>query len=60
MPDFGALRFVDAEELMYTWWVDPEKEAALEAALADSSKNLERLPVENRFWQEWNASKSGR
>ena len=60
MPDFGALRFVDAEELMYTWWVDPEKEAALEAALADSSKNLERLPVENRFWQERNASKSGR
>ena len=60
MPDFGALRFVDAEELMYTWWVDPKKEAALEAALADSSKTLERLPIENRFWQEWNSAQSGR
>ena len=36
------------------------EEAALEAALADSSKNLERLPLENRFWQEWNTAKSGR
>ena len=60
MPDFGALRFVDAEELMYTWWIDPEKEAALEAAMADPSKNLEKLPIENRFWQEWNAARRGR
>ena len=60
MPDFGALRFVDAEELMYTWWIDPEKEAALEAAKADPSKNLEKLPIENRFWQEWNAARRGR
>ena len=60
MPDFGALRFVDKEELMYTWWIDPEKEAALAAAKEDSSITLETIPIENRFWQEWNAAKKPR
>ena len=60
MPDFGALRFVDKNELMYTWWIDPEKEAALEAAKEDASITLETIPIENRFWQEWNAAQSGR
>jgi len=60
MPDFGAQRFVDAEELMYTWWVDPAKEAALEAAKKDDSLVLETIPTENRFWQEWNAAQRKR
>jgi len=59
-PKFGALRFADREELMYTWWVDPEKEAALAAAKDDPSIILETIPTENRFWQEWNAAQSGR
>jgi ABC-type transport system substrate-binding protein len=60
MPDFGAQRFVDAEELMYTWWVDPAKDAALAAAKEDSSITLETIPTENRFWQQWNAAQRAR
>ncbi len=60
MPDFGAQRFVDAEELMYTWWIDPAKDAALAAAKEDSSITLETIPTENRFWQKWNAAQRAR
>ena len=56
MPDFGGLRFKDREDMMFTWWVDPEKEAALEAAKNDPSITLDTLPIENRFWEAWNAA----
>jgi hypothetical protein len=31
MPDFGALRFADKNELMYTWWIDQDKLAKVES-----------------------------
>ena len=58
MPDFGALRFADQQELMYTWWIDPEKEAALKAAREDDSITLDTIPIEDHFWKEWSATQS--
>jgi ABC-type transport system substrate-binding protein len=58
MPDFGALRFADREELMYSWWIDPEKEAALKAAREDDSITLDTIPIEDHFWKEWSATQS--
>ncbi|MFT5829660.1 MAG: microcin C transport system substrate-binding protein [Bacteroidia bacterium] len=56
MPAWGATKTADYDSLHYTWWVDPVKEAALEAAMKDPSITLDPGPTENRFWQEWNKS----
>ncbi|MGE3163942.1 MAG: ABC transporter substrate-binding protein [Planctomycetota bacterium] len=54
-PKWGCGRVhEDTQELIYTWWVDPAKEAALERARKDASQSLPIPPVENRFWQAWN------
>ena len=34
--------------------------AAAISAKEDASITLEKLPIENRFWQEWNSAQSGR
>jgi microcin C transport system substrate-binding protein len=56
MPAWGATKTADYDSLHYTWWVDPVKEAALEAAMKDPNITLDPGPTENRFWQEWNKS----
>ena len=55
MPEWGGARTADQDQLLYCWWVDPEKERKLEAALKDGS-SLPREPRENRFWQAWHAA----
>ena len=54
-PNFGVWRFNDREDMMYSWWIDPAKEAALESAKADASKTLETQPIQHKFWPRWNA-----
>lgn len=57
-PEWGSLRTGDQEDsLYYTWWVDPDKAAALEAARQDPEATLPKPPVDNTFWQEWNAAR---
>lgn len=52
MPAWGGFRTADYDELHYVWWVDPAKEAALEAAIADRSKMLDPGTRANRYWRD--------
>lgn len=52
MPAWGCQRTADYSSLHYVWWVDPAKEAELEAARADGSLNMDPGSRENRFWQQ--------
>ena len=51
MPEWGSSRTADYDSLHYTWWVDPEKEAALEAAIDDPTAALDAGSRENTFWK---------
>ncbi len=51
-PEWGGGRTEDYDEIHYSWWVDPAKEAAMKEAMQDSSKKLEIPPMNNRFWME--------
>ncbi|HPF14786.1 MAG TPA: ABC transporter substrate-binding protein, partial [Planctomycetota bacterium] len=53
-PTWGVWRTTDAEEMMYSWWIDPQMEKDLEEARKDPNKTLETLPVNQRFWELWN------
>ncbi|MCB9903175.1 MAG: hypothetical protein H6831_02080 [Planctomycetes bacterium] len=54
-PEWGIWRTKDNNDMMYCWWIDPEKERLLEEAQKDPSKLLPTEPIQNRFWQYWNA-----
>ena len=56
MPNFGVWRTKDRTDMMYCWWQDPEKARLYEEALKDSSKVLETEPIEQRFWEAWQAA----
>jgi microcin C transport system substrate-binding protein len=56
MPEWGSMKQSDDTNLHYIWWVDPVKEAQLEAALANPNLTMDPGPVENRFWKHWNAA----
>lgn len=55
-PNFGVWRYQNRDDMMYSWWVDPEMEAALEAAKKDPSLTLETQPVQHKFWPRYNAA----
>ncbi len=56
-PKWGTSRtWRDDRQMVYTWWVDPQKEEALEKARTDSSVVLPVPPLENHFWPAWNAA----
>jgi microcin C transport system substrate-binding protein len=55
MPEWGGFRTADYDQLLYSWWVDPEKERKLAAAQKDGS-SLPPEPCENRFWAAWHAA----
>jgi len=57
-PSWGVWRTKDREDMFYCWWVDPEKERALEEAKNDPNVVLETQPILNRFWQHRNAAQS--
>ncbi|MDF1837456.1 MAG: extracellular solute-binding protein [Planctomycetota bacterium] len=58
MPEWGVWRTNDRSDMMYSWWVDPEMEAKLEAARKDRNLAVDTLPIDHRFWQEWNETQS--
>ncbi|MFT7485372.1 MAG: ABC-type oligopeptide transport system substrate-binding subunit, partial [Candidatus Paceibacteria bacterium] len=57
-PSWGIWRTTDHSDMMYCWWIDPEKVAALEKAKLDPSVVLETDPILQRFWPRWHDAKS--
>lgn len=57
-PAWGVWRTKDREDMMFCWWVDPEKDRKLEEAKKDESITLETQPILHRFWHHWNAAQS--
>jgi microcin C transport system substrate-binding protein len=51
MPEFGFHRTSEWEDAFGTWWVDPAKEKALEAARA-ADKTLSIPPLEVKGWEK--------
>jgi len=58
MPEWGAARTADTDNMHVIWWIDPAKEEALNKAKADSSATLDPGEKENRFWPAWNAAQN--
>ncbi len=58
MPKWGIPRSSITSNMMYSWWIDPGMEAALEKARTDTDITLETLPVKQRFWQAWHANQA--
>ncbi|MFT7667549.1 MAG: ABC-type transport system substrate-binding protein, partial [Planctomycetota bacterium] len=57
-PKWGVSRTQDNQDMMYSWWIDPAKEKALEEAKKDPSIVLETQPILNRFWNHWHAAQA--
>lgn len=55
MPDWGAPRahHAEADDLFVLWWIDKDKEAAIEAAKTDLSVTMQPGRREVHFWQSW-------
>ena len=54
MRDSGFSKFGDWREVFTTWWFDPEKAKALQAA----RESGESLPVPDRILRPWSANDS--
>lgn len=54
MPDFGVWATSDRHELMYSWWIDEEKDALVQRGKSDSTVTMEALPIEDYWWEGWN------
>lgn len=59
MPPWGIGPLTDGSEEHFLWWVDPEQEKLVDQARRDPSKTLPLLPIENRYWQEWQTRQAG-
>lgn len=46
-------RIGDYTAIWMMWWIEPQKERALQEALRDPSKKLEVGPTEDRFWLDY-------
>lgn len=58
MPPWGTTRVYDSSDPFWAvFWVDPEKEKALEAARKDPSKTMPVEEEKNLFWRAWNAAR---
>ena len=55
MPDWGAPRahHAEADDLFVLWWINKDKEAAIEAAKTDLSVTMQPGRREVHFWQSW-------
>ena len=53
MPEWGTARTLDADNLMYVWWVDPEREQQMLQAKDSGKGTMETGRDENHFWQAW-------
>ncbi len=52
-PPGYFLRTGDAFTTVPMWWVDPDKDAALQKALRDPSVKLDVGPSEDHYWDEY-------
>lgn len=52
-PKEMLTRTADWRGVFASWWIDPEKEKALEAARKDESMKLDAGPVEQTYWIEY-------
>jgi hypothetical protein len=46
-------RIGDYRDALSLWWIDPEKNAALDQALKDPSKKLAVGQTEDKYWLEF-------
>lgn len=53
MPPGVLTRIGDHRDAVTLWWIDPQKQQALNQAMGSSSASLPVNPVENRYWQEY-------
>ncbi len=58
-PPYYFARTGDWRGIVSLWWIDPDKEKALEAALKDPSIKMDTTHFKQTYWPEWNA-KHGR
>ena len=52
-PDSYLTRTGDYRDLISLWWIDPQKQQALDRAVADPSATLEAGNTDVRYWQEY-------
>lgn len=53
MPPGALTRIGDQRDAVTLWWIDPQKQQALNQAMGSSSAALPVNSVENRYWQEY-------
>lgn len=53
-PKYYFTRTGDWRSIVSLWWIDPEKEAALEKARKDEGVKFETGEVEQKYWIEYN------
>jgi len=58
-PKYYFSRTGDWRSIVSLWWIDPEKDKALEAAKNDASIKLDTTATIQTYWPEWN-NKFGR
>ncbi len=51
-PDYYITRVSDYSDMAIYWWIDPEKESALNAAIAEN-RSLPQGPVDVNFWKDY-------
>jgi microcin C transport system substrate-binding protein len=56
MPKGTFTRIGDYGDISSLWWIDADKEKALEEARKDSSKKLDPGPVDDKYWMEFKRS----
>lgn len=59
MPPWGIGPLTDQSDEHFLWWVDPEQEKLVDEARRDPSKTLPVVPIDNRYWQEWQERQGG-
>jgi microcin C transport system substrate-binding protein len=53
MPEGVITNVGDSRDVPAVWWIDPDKQQKLEAALKDPSIQLEVGETDNRYWLEY-------
>lgn len=53
MPPGVLTRIGDQRDAVTLWWIDPQKQQALNQAMGSASASLPVNPMENRYWQEY-------
>ncbi len=52
-PRWYLSRIEDIDQILYSWWVDPEKEKVVEAGKTDPNVTMPKGPTEIHFWEAY-------